>query len=152
MNCKYEYKGQQYKSVYDARREIMMSDEYSELDNIIFYSSRTEDIIQSLKVYRDNLQKKPNKTYATVTKVVNENQTFPTLSEKEKIVQDLGMKLGTAIHAVLQGLDVDDNGKSNIIFDKNIKEIKDLLKTYNDETLQYIYEKLPLLKMTKIIM
>ena len=34
MNCKYEYKGQQYKSVYDARREIMMSDEYSELDNI----------------------------------------------------------------------------------------------------------------------
>lgn len=146
MNCKYEYKGQQYKSVYDARKEIMMSDEYSELDNIIFYSSRTEDIIQSLKIYRDNLQKKPNKTYATVTKVVNENQTFPTLSEKEKIVQDLGMKLGTAIHAVLQGLDVDDNGKSNIIFDKNIKEIKDLLKTYNDETLQYIYEKLPLLK------
>ena len=141
MNCKYEYKGQQYKSVYDARREIMMSDEYSELDNIIFYSSRTEDIIQSLKIYRDNLQKKPNKTYATVTKVVNENQTFPTLSEKEKIVQDLGMKLGTAIHAVLQGLDVDDNGKSNIVFDKNIKEIKDLLKTYNDETLQYIYMK-----------
>jgi hypothetical protein len=56
------------------------------------------------------------------------------------------MKLGTAIHAVLQGLDVDDNGKSNIIFNKSIKEIKDLLKTYNDETLQYIYEKLPLLK------
>ena len=154
MNCKYILKlntGQKldFENFQDAAFAAFEITNTSK-NTVLFYSSKPDDIVESLKIYSDNLSKESN--FISVSNIVNQKygHEFPELIGVEKIIQDISMLLGTSIHTVLETLGL--NSDKNKCYDKFRQQIEKIYNIYNaqsDEWKEIIKGKIPLLKHGK---